>query len=149
MKERGARATRLPADFKVSDEWLKEAEEARTQANLPAANLAAEAVKFANYFISAPGAKGRKLDWKRTWINWALGAHAPAQTAAQRTLAAAIEGGLIPQRPDPEMKLRTFLKSYQPGGFWPRDILQTYPPDHPDTTVPLALLVEFGFRQAA
>ena len=37
--------------------------------------------KFMNYWLSKPGAAGRKTDWRRTWMNWMLSA---AERAPQR-----------------------------------------------------------------
>lgn len=66
------RATRWPADAVVPDEWITAGVAARVAAGMPAANLKAEAVKFANYWSSKSGAAATKLDWKKTWINWTI-----------------------------------------------------------------------------
>jgi len=57
------RSTRLPDDFSLTDERRLVAEAER----LPADRTFA---KFCDYWRSAPGAKGRKLDWDATWRNW-------------------------------------------------------------------------------
>jgi hypothetical protein len=57
------RATRLPPDFSLTPERRLSAEKE---------NLSPERTleKFRDYWRSAPGAKGRKLDWDATWRNW-------------------------------------------------------------------------------
>lgn len=72
------RGTRLPADFCVPDEWLEAGAQAREKAHLPPSDLATEAVKLINHFASKPGTAGTKLDWRKTWINWALNAKGSA-----------------------------------------------------------------------
>jgi hypothetical protein len=62
-KTRAASATRLPADFTLTDERRLVAE-AET---LPAERTFA---KFCDYWRAASGAKARKLDWDATWRNW-------------------------------------------------------------------------------
>lgn len=70
--ERRKRGSRLPTDFVLPADWLKDADGLRSNAGLPSADLKIEAVKFVNFFVSQPGAKGIKLNWRRTWVNWAL-----------------------------------------------------------------------------
>lgn len=68
------RGSRLPVDFVTPSAWLDDAARSRFGQKLPPADLATEALKFVNHFASAPGQKGIKLDWRKTWINWALSA---------------------------------------------------------------------------
>lgn len=73
--ERTARATRVPEDFQPDEKmraWY--VTERITEAGVDGR---IEHQKFMNYWLSQPGAKGRKLDWRRTWMNWML-------TAAER-----------------------------------------------------------------
>ena len=72
---REVRGTRWPADAVVPDDWLGDGENARIEGQLPAIDLRAEATKFANYWAAKSGGGATKIDWKRTWINWALNAH--------------------------------------------------------------------------
>jgi hypothetical protein len=72
---REVRGTRWPADAVVPDDWLEDGENARIEGQLPAIDLRAEATKFANYWAAKSGGGATKIDWKRTWINWALNAH--------------------------------------------------------------------------
>lgn len=58
------RGCRLPADF-VPDI------DAAVQIGLSPSQAEAEAAKFRDYWVSAAGAKGVKLDWPATWRNWA------------------------------------------------------------------------------
>jgi hypothetical protein len=67
-----ARATRLPRDFEMPLDWIEDGAAARVKAHLPPVDLATEAVKFVNHWLSKAGQAGTKLDWHRTWINWCL-----------------------------------------------------------------------------
>lgn len=71
------RATRLLPDFEVGDGWIADGHSAREKAHLPPADLATEATKFTNHFLSKGGKDSAKRDWRRTWINWCLNARAP------------------------------------------------------------------------
>jgi len=66
------RAQRLPADFKVPQEWVGEGYGQRKRHGLPEVDLDLEAAKFCNYWQAKGGADSRKLDWHSTWINWCL-----------------------------------------------------------------------------
>jgi hypothetical protein len=81
---REPRGTRWPADAVVPDDWLDAGETARAEAGMPPADLRAEAQKFANYWVSKAGG-ATKLDWRRTWINWALTAKTGGANGARRT----------------------------------------------------------------
>jgi uncharacterized protein YdaU (DUF1376 family) len=59
--ERGTRWT-LSA---VPEEWIVAAEIAH-----PMVDVRAEAVAFVNWWLSAPGSKGIKLNWKATFMGW-------------------------------------------------------------------------------
>jgi hypothetical protein len=59
------RGTRLPTDWQpLPDEWTD------TVALIGADRARAELLKFRDYWIALPGAKGVKLDWPATWRNW-------------------------------------------------------------------------------
>lgn len=98
---RGARATRLPDDFSLTDERRLVAEVEK----LPAERTFA---KFCDYWHSASGAKARKLDWDATWRNWCRteadrcgpkfsgnGAHAPATQPVKSRSADELEDDVI------------------------------------------------------
>jgi len=57
------RATRLSENWEPTDEFW---EIAKAEGIDPERTAA----KFRDYWISVPGAKGRKLNWKATWRNW-------------------------------------------------------------------------------
>jgi hypothetical protein len=77
------RGERLPEDFVVPPTWIAQAAAAREQAHLGPADLEAEAVRFANYWISKAGAEAVKRDWSRTWVNWCLNPIVKAIDAAK------------------------------------------------------------------
>lgn len=62
-----ARATRVPHDFDVTAEMV-----AWTRERCPDVNGKLETERFKLHFESAPGAKGLKTDWVKTWKNWML-----------------------------------------------------------------------------
>lgn len=78
------RGTRLPEDFPFDPEPA-------IKAGLNDHRAHVEFEKFKNYWLSTPGQKGVKLDWKRTWQNWCMtaaersgGGRAPPQKSAFR-----------------------------------------------------------------
>lgn len=83
--KKSPRGTRLPADYVIPDAWITDAIDARHKAGLPPCDVRTEAVKMVNHFVSSPGAKGVKVDWHRTWINWALNARAIGGPFVPRT----------------------------------------------------------------
>lgn len=64
-KAESATATRLPADWSMSEEDAQFCVD--TRPDLSALETAAH---FRDYWHAQPGAKGRKLDWHATWRNW-------------------------------------------------------------------------------
>jgi len=60
------KGTRLPDDWKPTDDDLKAADEFLGDFAL----ADTEAAKFRDYWISKPGSGGVKLDWSATWRNW-------------------------------------------------------------------------------
>jgi hypothetical protein len=63
------RGTRLDADFALPVSWSGWAASRR---GWSAAEIADEALLFANYWQSKAGRDGAKLDWFKTWQNWVL-----------------------------------------------------------------------------
>lgn len=59
------RATRLPSDFQIPDEWIEFAKDAR-----PDLDPRCTFEKFRDYWTAKPGKAGAKLDWLATWRNW-------------------------------------------------------------------------------
>lgn len=59
------RATRLPEDFVVPDEWKTWA-----KANRPELNINQVADTFVDYWISRADAGAAKTNWLATWRNW-------------------------------------------------------------------------------
>ena len=65
--ENSARGSRL------SENWVPgelSSDVARIVSGWPKAEIAKELAKFRDYWISQPGAKGRKTNWQATWQNW-------------------------------------------------------------------------------
>lgn len=58
-------ATRLPADWIPTDGDVEFCKTERQDLNVTEV-----ANRFRDYWVSQPGAKGRKLDWNATWRNW-------------------------------------------------------------------------------
>jgi hypothetical protein len=58
------RASRLPANWIIPDEWLNEA----IAAGLPRQRALSEADRMKNWSLSAKN--GAKLDWRAAWRNW-------------------------------------------------------------------------------
>lgn len=63
--KRNARGTRIPPDFSIDDEDRKFA----AGLGIPPDAVEAETPQFIDYWISVPGARGLKLNWKATWRN--------------------------------------------------------------------------------
>lgn len=64
-KAETAAGTRLPADWMPDDSMVD-----FCNATRPDLHPEAVAHHFRDYWISQPGAKGRKADWHATWRNW-------------------------------------------------------------------------------
>jgi uncharacterized protein YdaU (DUF1376 family) len=64
-KQPQSRGTRLPADWKPSDDQI-----AFCKAERPDLHPMATGDRFRDYWIAQPGSKGVKLDWDATWRNW-------------------------------------------------------------------------------
>jgi hypothetical protein len=64
-QKKQSRGTRLPADWKPSDDQI-----AFCKSDRPDLNPVAVADRFRDFWIAQPGAKGVKLDWDATWRNW-------------------------------------------------------------------------------
>ena len=99
------RATRLPADWTLPDDWRAWAEAERSDID-----PATEAAKFRDHWRSQPGVKGRRTDWLATWRNWIrnswansrAGPSAPAKkpTAADSFAGKRYEGTPLNELPE-------------------------------------------------
>lgn len=63
--ERDARATRMPADQALNQEWLD-----FCKAERPDLDPITTFAKFKDHWIAKPGKAGTKLNWLATWRNW-------------------------------------------------------------------------------
>ena len=85
MHRAEVRASRLPADFRLPDDWKTWALSCQPTWDEGRCNLAAAG--FRDYWIAKAGKDGSKLDWLATWRNWvrregAMRAKAPVLTTA-------------------------------------------------------------------
>lgn len=76
--EKPKRATRLPADWSLPDDWR---EWSANNTQLTSQQIAIEADKFRDYWTAQPGAKATKTDWQATWRNWCRSARPVNGTA--------------------------------------------------------------------
>jgi len=84
-KDKKVRASRWHPDCKVSSLWIDHAREARLRHALPEIDLLLAAETFENYWAAQSGARASKLDWHKTWINWALKTEAPRNANGKAT----------------------------------------------------------------
>lgn len=61
-----------PRGARLPDTWLPPdwTDDFASKAGLPLDAVNAEADKFRDYWLAAPGARGRKADWDATWRGW-------------------------------------------------------------------------------
>lgn len=62
---------RLPEDWTPTPGTVTWSQQ---QAQAAGLDITTEWAKFRDYWLSKPGAAGRKTDWDRTWRNWVRGA---------------------------------------------------------------------------
>lgn len=71
--EKQNRAHSLPDDWSLTDDLAKAAAEARRENGMSPINVTLAATRFKNHWLGiASTARGRKTNWRRTWINWVL-----------------------------------------------------------------------------
>lgn len=73
------KGSRLPEDFKIPADWVRQARESIDGATL--LNLQTVADSFVDHWRAVAGSRGVKLDWKATWRNWV---RKDAQTALEK-----------------------------------------------------------------
>ncbi len=83
-KPKQSRGTRLPADWKPSEEQI-----AFCKTERPDLHPVATGDRFRDFWIAQAGSKGVKLDWDATWRNW-VRAEKPAGSSK-----AASDGGVM------------------------------------------------------
>lgn len=71
-KTKTGAGTRWQADARIPDDWFDDAQAQCHEDGMPLPDLRREAGKFERYWASKPGSAGRKVDWRKTWINWVL-----------------------------------------------------------------------------
>jgi hypothetical protein len=85
------RGTRLPEEWRLPPEWAQWATEKRRWAD---AEIAEEALLFANYWHSRSGAGACHRDWFKTWQNWVIRSHRKDGTTAARLTRAEVRANL-------------------------------------------------------
>jgi len=65
------RGRRWGSEETIPREWVHEAHEKRKEMNLCWIDLAYEATRFQNYWAAKAGGSAVKIDWRKTWLNWA------------------------------------------------------------------------------
>lgn len=68
--QRASRASRLPAEWPLTDELRRIGVEARERANLPPIDVETEHARFLDYWHAKAGRDAAKVDWLATWRNW-------------------------------------------------------------------------------
>ena len=116
-KKEQQRGTRLPADLKVSQEWIDFCNQERPE--LHASKVWSE---FKDYWIAQPGQKGVKLDWDATWRNWVRRQSATKQSYAQQ--AADIARVTVPAAKGPDPALVKIEQDRQKAAPMPAHIRQ-------------------------
>jgi hypothetical protein len=76
QKKSTARASRLPTDQVLTDQWFD-----FCKAERPELDAASTFAKFKDYWTAKPGKAGTKLDWSATWRNWVREEKAPRAAA--------------------------------------------------------------------
>ncbi|WP_428414412.1 hypothetical protein [Methylibium sp.] len=98
--DEGRRATRLPDDWVLPDDWAEFCRKER-----PDLSSAFVAECFADYWRGKPGAAGRKLDWFATWRNWVRQQRAPpgagstTRAADNARIIDELTGGIMSHKP--------------------------------------------------
>lgn len=74
-KSNSDRGARISEDWEtIPDEWKQKIQKILDDNNSFLPNgIDLTAISFVNYWQSATGAKAKKKDWYRTWVNWATG----------------------------------------------------------------------------
>ncbi len=133
--DRAARGTRLPDDWMLPEDWKQWA----LATGLRAPEVVREALRFKNYWTSATGAKGIKLNWERTWQNWCVStlerAGRPVTPPQAPTAAPAAAGG--PETFD-DATWRAIAKRVKAGAPWSQE--WGPPPSRMDCLMPAGLL---------
>jgi hypothetical protein len=62
--------------YRLPENWQPKESDIEVMRNhFPAIDLKLETHAFRDYWLSVPGAKGKKADWDATWRNWIRNAH--------------------------------------------------------------------------
>lgn len=75
------KASRLAIGWTLPPDWRDLAADRRRHHGLPAINLDLAGEQFANHWHGKSGKDGAKLNWRATWVNWALRTEPPRSQA--------------------------------------------------------------------
>lgn len=79
-----SRGTRWPNGEPVPGSWIEGMRGALAAKGLPQIDLDLEALRFVNHWTAKAGQQATKLDWKRTWMNWAIEASSRAASRGRK-----------------------------------------------------------------
>jgi hypothetical protein len=115
--DRQERATRLPDDWALPEEWKQWA----LRIGLQPREVVREAISFKNYWSNCVGAKGMKLKWDLTWQTW-------CRRMLERSGRQPIEpdsngGAAVPEGPQTftDATWQAVARRYKSTGQWNRD----------------------------
>lgn len=80
------RATRLPNDFLMPEDWKTEALKIN-----PLIDIETESAKFCDYWHAKSGKDATKIDWLATWRNWCRNVRGPSAGYQQRGSSSKLE----------------------------------------------------------
>jgi uncharacterized protein YdaU (DUF1376 family) len=72
LASKTVKGSRWPVGQAIDPDWVAAAAERRASRGLAPVDLEIEAEKFVNFWTAKSGANAVKVDWRATWINWAL-----------------------------------------------------------------------------
>jgi hypothetical protein len=147
-KPKDARGTRLPEDWALPQAWR---DETLQEFDATETAIAEQAKAFFNFWTAKAGSGAVKLNWKRTWENWA------ARSFRPRSSAPLLAGGSTVDQPswwwkDPEKVAAITPERWREGiakhanGIWPADRLGPAP-GHKACVVPQAIIEELKLTE--
>lgn len=113
--DRAVRATRLPDDWVLPEDWKQWALRIGVQPR----EVVREAISFKSYWLNCVGAKGQKLKWDLTWQTWC---RRMLERAGRAPIEPETPGGAAPLAEGPQAftdaTWRAIAKRYKAGTPW-------------------------------